>query len=388
MNIRALAAATVVIIAGTLAACATEPAAEPSMVPTAEPSTVPTPSATGSATPTLVPASTPETRFDLTCDEISTAETVSAFINQPIEKQDALAAYVRSSEELPRLIYIEALGGLVCEWSNGTAPFTNGGDRRDPKLTSAGLTVLILPDADAQFATFESKHGNASPLSCRYKSCSFDKLIDGYWVSVYADDVAIDDTDSPTSPPLLTALVDSLEGQVAALGAPDARWTPPATTLALSTECDSIISPEEAQTALAIPGKVEARSGRHGGWSVWAGAADETGGLGCGWQELSERSTPIDGWLSWLPAGEWAADRLLPITSYPTAVSPVVVANLAPDDDAFIRCDDGTEPYCVVDLIIGGNWVQLRGYATSDSALSARDRAIALAGAVAASIYR
>ncbi len=369
MTNRAVVAASAIVLVTLLAGCATEP------------SVAPVPSSPASAAPTAAPAAAPETRFDLTCDDITTTETVAEFISEPIEKQDALAVYAQQSQELPRLTYIEAMGGLVCNWSNGLASFSE----RGVVGTDAGVTVLILPEADEQYAKYEATYGSDAPCGASTLTCEFDKLIDGYWVSVSMTSVVFDDAASDEAPPLVSAFFSSVETQVAALAAPAARWTPPAGTVELGTECESIITASEAQAALEMSGDVQL-SVPHGGWSIWAAATDESGGGsgGCSWSNPDSEYS--DGALKWLPAGAWAAEKMLPKTTYPTAVSSVSVANLAEDDEAFVRCADD-ESYCVVDLIIGGNWIQATGFASPDSALSAQERAIALAAAVAANVY-
>lgn len=372
MKSHLIVTATVAALIGLSTGCASE----------SEPSSTPAPTVTSTPPATPTPEVTaPETRFDLECDSIATTAAVMAFTNGPIAQQDLLQNYVEQSPELPRPVYIEAMGGLVCDWSNAMVTLSS----RGASGPGAGATVLILPEADTQFATYVDVYGPSSGLRCSASStsCFLETLINGYWLSVRLDDVAFDEPDSDAPPSAVTEFANSIVALVSALGTPAPRWAPPSTTVALGPECNSLVSPSEAQIALGLSSEPSSR-GPHGGWSIWAGATLESGGGRCSWSEGDEETSY--GQLAWLPAGAWAAERLLPVTTYPSAASAAIVPNLAVTDRAFNRCTDD-ESYCVVDLIIAGNWVQATGWADDVSSLSAHDRAIALAGAVAAHVY-
>ena len=370
MTHRALVFATLVLLTGTLAGCVAEPPTAPTAAPTAPPTITATPD---------VP--TPTTRFDLDCDSLASTATVAAFISEPIEKQDPLGNYSEQSPELPRLTFIEAMGGLVCDWSNGTSSFSASGIPGPPYV---GASVMILPEADAQFAKFQAVQRPTTELQCSAsgQGCVFDVLVNGYWLSVQMQGVVFNDTTSDAPPTLVSEFINAIDSLVSALAVPAPRWSPPTGTVALGTDCESIISASEVQSALALTDEPSVeRPG--GGWSIWAGATVESGGGRCSWS-TSDGGVYYGG-ISWLPAGAWAAEKQLPGTTIPSAVSPVAIPSLTSTDRAFVRCESD-DSFCVVDLIISGNWVQVQSNATSGESLTAHDRAVALAGVIATRI--
>jgi hypothetical protein len=367
---RALIAAILLMLAVTLTGCITQPPTTPSAFPTT------------TASPTATPeSSAPETRFDLDCDSIASTATIEAFTSEPIEKQDLLANYSEQSPELPRLAYIEAMGGLVCDWSNGVSTFSSSGGPGTPYI---GTSIMILPEAGTQFAKFETMYGPASGVQCSASgpTCSLDTLVNGYWLSVEMHGVIFDDPTSDLPPALVSEFFDSVDSLISALGAPAPRWSPPEGTIALGADCELIIPTSDVQSALALTNEPSVYK-PGGGWSMWAGATVESGGGRCSWSANDEET--YDGGLSWLPGGAWAAEKLLPGTTNPSGVTPVAIPDLATSDKAFLRCADD-DSHCVVDLVIGGNWVQVDGYASSGELHVAHDRAIDLASVITARI--
>lgn len=372
MTQRALVAATLFVLVGALTGCITQPQTTPSASPTA----------TAAPSPTATPeAGAPETRFDLDCDSLASTAAVAAFIGGPIEKQDPLANYSEQSPELPRLTYIEAMGGLVCDWSNGVSTFSSSGGSGIPYI---GTSIMILPEADTQFAKFETIYGPASGVQCSASgpTCGLDTLVNGYWLSVEMHGVIFDDPTSDLPPALVLEFFNSVDSLISALGAPAPRWSPPEGTIALGADCELIIPVSDVQSALALTNEPSVHK-PGGGWSMWAGATVESGGGRCSWSANDEET--YYGGLSWLPGGAWAAEKLLPSTTNPSGVTPVAIPDLATSDKAFLRCADD-DSHCVVDLVIGGNWVQVDGYASSGELNVAHDRAIALAGVITARI--
>ena len=109
------------------------------------------------------------------------------------------------------------------------------------------------------------------------------------------------------------------------------------------------------QGALGFPDALRSADAG-GGWDQAAAAYTEVSALPCSW--VFGNGDLSVGTLRWLPGGGWAARQAAATPSVPQAAQPVALAGLVDQDAAFVRCaenDDG----CWLDLVVGGNWVQL-----------------------------
>jgi len=204
--------------------------------------------------------------------------------------------------------------------------------------------------------------------------CTTDELVGTTWVEVIALGAATTDS--------ADALGDAAVAAVSDAPVVAEPWTPPSETSALVTECVGIISNEAIQeaTGQTVPLRSVAPAG---GWSIDAGAEENWGGPRCAWQY--ENLDVGIGFLSTLPAGAWAWAEASEFLDSP-APEALEVTGLPASDEAWLRCspDDST---CVVDLILGGNWIQ----ATLDQAdptfgeqYDVRDAATKIAEAIVA----
>jgi len=137
------------------------------------------------------------------------------------------------------------------------------------------------------------------------------------------------------------------------------------------------------QSALGIDATVQASSGG-GGWSLEAGARENWGGPHCYWAFLD--SDAGVGSLATLPGGAWAWDEARTFLTLPSVPEAVTIAGLSADDEAWLRCAPG-DAYCLIDLVIGGNWVE--AYVWPDDAGFSIDRragALAIGEAIVASL--
>jgi hypothetical protein len=168
---------------------------------------------------------------------------------------------------------------------------------------------------------------------------------------------------------------------VTAAGSGAALWTPPAGTTALPADCPGVITDATVQSALGLAVPVQASSGG-GGWSIESGARENWGGPHCYWALLDSDSGV--GSLATLPGGAWAWDEARAFITVPSAPEVVSIAGLAAGDEAWLRCA-AADAYCVIDLVLGGNWVEAyiwRDGPTPDR----RAGALAVGAAIVASI--
>lgn len=375
--VRMLAAAVVTSLVVVLAGCAA-----PTPVPTPGPAT-----ASATPTPTAEPAaSRPTPRFDVDCAGIAALADFTTLLDTPVATVDPALASAGSGREIPRVMYVEAVGGLACEWSNGTPHSQTMGTAPDYR----GIEVQVFPEAGDQWAKFAQNYGEGGTRGCSEYlrvTCDLDVLVNGYWITArVAGVVTATAVESGVAVPEAAAFFDALESAVGALGAPGPEWAP-SPSLVLPSDCAAL--PSAAAVAALIGTDQELLLGRSGGggWSNWAGARVESGGIACGWQTIDDATA---GRVETLPAGEWAARATLPGYTVPSVPAPFAVEGLGPDDEAFLRCG-AIESYsvCVVDVIIGGNWVQIDAFGADQGVhtdLDARGMAEVLATAVAAGI--
>jgi hypothetical protein len=145
-----------------------------------------------------------------------------------------------------------------------------------------------------------------------------------------------------------------------------------------------VITDASVKSALGLLVWVEASSGG-GGWSLEAGATKNWGGPQCYWAFLGSDSGV--GALATLPGGAWAWAEARSFLSFPEAPTAVTIAGLASGDEAWLRCA-GSDAFCVIDLVIGGNWVQAYIWPGSGTgpAIDRRAGAIAVGTAIVAKL--
>lgn len=344
---RALAAMCfLLVLAPALAACTAD-----APIPSASPS------ATGSgSTPTpVVDAPTP--RLAAGCADLASVESLAPVLSEPVEARDPAAVALTSMAGMPYQYPVRSLGGLVCEWSNGQPPVTDTGAASG----YIGARVSVLPEAEAQWKVFAGTYlvANNEQLYCTNVApvaCTLDALVNGSWVEATMTGFVVD-ASLPDEQVRATSrtFFDPIVEAISAAGQPAAPWTPAADTLALPSDCDGFITPAQVQAALGTD--AELRTGKGGGgWSQYAAAFTDTGSLPCTW--LVGNGDLDVGTLRWLPGGEWAALDAVTLALMPSTAEQVTVAGLEDGDQAYVRCIPGDEE-CWIDLIVGGNWIQV-----------------------------
>ncbi len=321
-----------------LAGCTPETPAPSESPTTASPS--PTPE------PTVEPLSAPEPRIDLTCDELAAALPLAATFSTAVTSRNRAQSAYGAHPSWPGAFDVRSAGGLVCEFSNGQPQSAVRG--LNPSYV--GAQVLVLPDPGPQWQFFVDYYGVVGDrsLTCFADSgttaCQLDALGASRWV-----DVSIMGAVSESAG---TALADAVFAAATSAGPGAAPWSPPADTLTLPNDCSAYISAASLATAtgLSTPFEVRARDG--GGWSLLASAEVINDSAFC-FMAFAGADAGV-GSIKVMRGGEWAFTEAQSLVS----TTPFTVAGLGADDAASLRCGPA-DSWCIVDLLLGGNWIEV-----------------------------
>jgi hypothetical protein len=312
--------------------------------------------------------------LDLACAELASSGTIAGAVSAAVSSVDPAKTTMDAYPVLADTYPIRSLGGLACEWNNGQPQ--SGTTGLNPAYV--GVRVLVLPNANSQWDRYVAYYGPTIVGDyCAASSvplfCTTDALVGSNWV-----DVRIVGASSSAGASALGAEVVSA---VTSAGPGAAVWTPPAGTTTLPADCPGVVADATVQSALGLAVPVQASSGG-GGWSIESGARENWGGPHCYWGFLDADDGV--GSLATLPGGAWAWAEARTFITLPAVPEAVSIAGLAAGDEAWLRCSAG-DTYCVIDLVIGGNWVEAYiwpGTSTPDH----RAGALAVGEAIVASI--
>lgn len=350
----ALLAATAVSLA-LLSGCA---GAKPASTPTDVPSELtPTPTFPA-AEPTV-----PQPVFDLTCDDLAT-EALTALLPADEDRvaRDGGARLTNDSSGPGAQYSVRSLGGLACEWSNGLTRSADG------MVTLVGVEVMILPNGTSQYERWIAGYLDGT-ASCRGVPlyCDSNELVGTTWVSITA---------TATTGDGFADYAAKVRDLVANAGPGAAPWVPETTVGA--SGCDGIIAAPAISAALGIE-KAYSGEPHAGGWSIEAAAKANFGTVQCVWH--AEDPEDAVGFLTALPGGVWAWKQVASALTKPATPVTMDLAGLAVGDEAWVRCADA-DTRCVVDLILGSDWIEFSvwvGDSESTSALDVRTGVTAIA---------
>jgi len=361
------------VVLSALAGCTPVPGHH---APSGSPST-PTALVTGRAADTAEP----QPALDIDCAGLVDPAALAAAFPAGVRSVDPLVTQGGFGPDIENSIVLQAAGGIGCEWNNGL-PFSQGPE--EPSRY-AGLRLSVLPYATSQWALYDAERGSAGEgFQCNTTTtpliCWSDQLVGTTWVSMTLEGV------SGTS--VARSLATSIDSAVTAARPGAARWTPPSGTKTFG-DCTQLLTPAQVATDLgvtAVPMQLNAQPA--GGWSIDAAAEAQVDAIGCLFQYPDNDS--IVGQVNWLRGGAWAYDRgIAAVAAGWGAPAPTSIAGLASGDRAEIGCtdpsrgDEESADICTVDLLLGGNWLQviiepsnLDDYITVD----VRTAALAVAG--------
>ena len=307
---------------------------------------------TGSAADTSVP----QPALDLDCTRLFALPAFNAAYGPGIlHPVDVLVSQGVNSANIPDADVLQTVGGISCDWSAGT-PTSVDGDGSAP----VEVTLSILPNAAAQWARFDSLYApDGVGFHCYTPdialNCWSDQLVGTDWVEV--DMLGVGGQSEAN------ALATAIGTAATSAGPGAAAWTPPHGTTTFG-DCTQLLTPSQVATDLGVSDTTILFTNGDGGWSIQAAARDEANAVGCLFQYADEDNTA--GQVTWLRGGAWAHDAAI-AASAPGWGTPASapIAGLAAGDHAQIRCnaaDPAAEeftPVCTVDLLLGGNWLQV-----------------------------
>jgi len=340
------------------------------------PTTPPAAEATPTPTPSEEAASAPEPVIDVSCAEMLPPSTVAAAFGDPLSIADAAHSTMAAGAAIVPAYVARSLGGLACEWNNGQTYSGSRGANPD----YSGVRVVVLPDAGAQWDRYVEYYGtDGLGLFCGAAvapyplGCESNDLVGSHWVETTIFDA--------TSEAAAATLHSAILAAVGAAGPGAAAWTAPADTLALPSNCESLAPLSAVQSALGVASPVVA-VGAAGGWSLPAGADVIAAVVSCSWL-YSDADAGVGAFRA-LPAGSWAWAEALPVLALPSTPEALGLTGLESDEEAWIRCAAGNSE-CVVDLVIGGNWLEFELWPEDGFGRVTADRRAA-AGAIAQAI--
>lgn len=323
--------------------------------PSAPPTVPPAPPADHPVT-----ADQPASRYGLGCSTLLDPALVSGVFTTEVAAIDPILSESGVGVAIPRRAAILAVGGSVCEWSNGVPMNDQYGVEPD----YVGVTISVVPRPTAGWSERATAHGMpAAESSCDATSCWASSSVGDAWVAFFA----YGGGQLSGDPSAWQSLVDAVVGAVSAAGPAAAPVIPERSTMPTPEECDAIIPVDDVRSMTATPDAqvmIEA-----GGWSEWAEARLNADAWGCGWgvDDLG-RVASVD----WLHQGRWAYLRMLEAGTS----TPIELAGLGSGDVASVRCDTRFGTTCAVDLAVGPDWYSVSA--------NDQDTAIALAEALLA----
>ncbi|MCU1534843.1 MAG: hypothetical protein JWR53_1324 [Glaciihabitans sp.] len=358
----------------TLAAAMVLTAAACSALPTvpSAPTSAPVVS-TPRATPTAAPeAQLPTPRLDIGCSDLAASATLASTFTDPVEARDPGVDAGARGFAIDPAYFVQTDGGLACSWNNGLPEYRKDGNYGGRQ----GVTLLVLPNDNPSkgFAKYKKYYSLATntEINCfqggEVPNCYVNALVNDYWVSAVVTGMDASTTASEKKLAKKTKpLIDGILAGVGASAAPTPQWSPPSTTLALPHSCSGYVAASTLKAKLGLATAVTARHfGEGGGWSLEASAALNAHADGCIWTIPASDSSVAA--LDVLPGGAWALSSATPFMTGPSAPTEVTIAGLTDADGAWIRCgakDDG----CILDLAVGGNWIEVIVNSSSDSGM-------------------
>jgi hypothetical protein len=320
----------------TLATDATDAASTP---PTATPP-ITSPPTTSPPIAYPVTADQPASRYGLDCSTLVDPTLVSGLFTTEVAAVDPILSESGVGIAIPRRSPILAVGGSVCEWSNGVPMNDQHGTEPD----YMGVTISVVPRAAAGWSEYATQHGMpADERQCDVTWCWASSAVGDAWVTLSAFAGGGFATDASG----WESLVDAAIAAVEAAGPAAPPTMPEQMTQPVSEDCDAVIPLDQVRSITATP-DAQAMVGS-GGWSEWAEARLIADAWGCGWGlDDAGQVARVD----WLHEGRWAYLRMLQAGTS----TPIQLAGLAAGDVASVRCDDRYGTTCAVDLAVARDW--------------------------------
>ena len=286
-----------------------------------------------------------------------------------------------ASIQIPVSDYIRAAGGLECLWAAG--PFDHYNP--DPSAVPSYLEITVQFDAASEYnlnaASLGASGGRAGECDVDDPGsiCQIDDLVGSAWIEIYSRKAV----GTGTGPSGISTIETSVLAAVTAAGTPSGAPTPQTGTTSLGTQCTDFASTAAVQSAVgsstAVTANTPAQQQTFGSalsTPLWLPSQDALKNHPC----VFTSGTTTQAAISWIPGGAWAWNEDKSQTLANAPLQPLHVAGEQSGDTAAIRCA-ASDASCTVDLVLGGNWIELTVPSTSTAA-NKRTAATKIAAAI------
>jgi hypothetical protein len=329
--------------------------------------------------PPALDTSVPASLLNLPCSSLITPTELTGYAGTETAVAVAAIAAGDLAEpegQLPVVDSIREAGGIDCVWSSGAVNHYDGPDG----TVSPYLEISVQFNATSAWAVNAGELGisGSSGGECDDDAvggeCQIDDLVGtGTWIDIYSREATGSDPDA------IGDIENTAVAAVKAAGTPSAPTTPQAGTLSIGTQCTDFASNAAVQSALASSTAITSSTPpvTDETFRTWFASLDSLKNHPCVW---TQGSTTV-AQLAWIPGGAWAwaEDKTQSLADAP--LQSLHLTGLKVNDAAWIRCA-AADASCIVDLTLGGNWIEATVPASS-TAPNKRTAATALAQAIA-----
>jgi hypothetical protein len=284
-----------------------------------------------------------------------------------------------AANQLPGSDYIREAGGIDCIWSASASPVDHYTTSTDG--VPANIEISVQFNAAHAWSLYtpglgvSGDEGGECDVDIVGGQCLSYHLVGGStWINISTRKAQGSD------PNLIENILNTAVAAVTAAGTPAAPTTPEAGTLALGTQCTDFASTAAVASAVgtsaAVTASTPSQGAETGDIPEWFAAQDSLKDHPC----IFTTGTTTQAQIAWIPGGAWAwaEDKTQTLADAP--LQALHLTGLGPNDTASIRCA-ASDASCIVDLVLGGNWVEATVPATSTAA-SKRSAATAVAQAI------
>jgi hypothetical protein len=325
----------------------------------------------------------PAAQISTPCSSLVTPAEITAWQGSGVTAvaPAALAAgdLADASIQVPAADYIREAGGLVCLWSAGPVDEYLQGNGTVPSF----LEITVQFGAGAEYALnapgLGAENGRAGECDVDDPGsiCQNDDLLgNGTWVEILSRHAVGTGTGGDD----IGTIETSVLAAVTAAGSPTGSTAPESGTTALGTQCTDFASTTDIQSAVgsAVTASTpdQGQTGTDPQTPIWYPSQDVLKDHPC----VFSTGSAVQARLAWIPGGAWAWAENKTQALADAPLQSLHLTGLGANDSASIRCAPG-DAACVVDLVVGGNWIEAAVPASSTAA-NKRTAATAVAQAI------
>jgi hypothetical protein len=330
---------------------------------------------TGTPTASSVSIEPPSSIIDLACSSLLDELAAGSLFSTDMALVNPAETITGVDHVIPHTFAVQQLGGLACEISNGHPQSANVALEPDYR----GILLTLLPISPQQYSTIpDYPSGTSYCTDDAMPYCEANSFeLEGWWLSITvsnADGVS-GDHEALTA---LTALTTRALERIATAPPSGSEWAAPTGTITVPVHCEELLQPSTLADILDLSESLEYVS-PSGPGDVTSTAFAALNAPGCGF--VYTNTYFGEAYLDWLPGGEWAWQQQSGFESIIASnITSLDVPGLLDGDGAWERCDH--EHICVIDLLVGHNWVELVRDPETKTKLKKHDANLAIATAL------